>query len=61
MPRPVVPRTRRTYQRDLEALSRLRTAIMIDMTLTREAQRVVVKQIDGLTTALVELFEQSPL
>jgi len=55
--RPIVPRTRETYRRDVEALGRLRTAVQLDKQLKPVRVASVLKHIDALVTELVEAFE----
>lgn len=49
MGRPVKPRTAATFERDLQTLAHLRTAILLDRTLDRSETRRAVDLIDQLT------------
>lgn len=56
MARPVSLRTERTYRRDVEHLSRLRTAIQLDLELESEVVIKACEQIDALTRTIRQLI-----
>lgn len=54
MSRPIQPRRTKSYARDIEAIGRLRTAILTDAKLPRPIVLQVIKHSDALTTALTK-------
>jgi hypothetical protein len=56
MSRPVKRRTIKSYGRDIEHLTRLRTAIKLDRTLTNPLAETTCLQIDTLMSHLIELI-----
>ena len=59
MARPVEKRTVRTYRRDVEHLSRLRTAIRMDTDLGKKLATKAVTEIDTLTDTLLAIIKES--
>jgi hypothetical protein len=59
MARPVKSRTSSAYGRDIEHLSRLRVAIMMDDSIDSDIATKLQKQIDDLVSALIVLKRQS--
>lgn len=55
--RPIQTRDRRTYQRDIEHLMRLRTAIQLDNSLDVTQANRAIKDIDRLTQSVLELIK----
>lgn len=58
MARPVKTRTADTLRRDVEALNRLRSALMLDKSLDAAKVKESVGLIDSLTNNLVGLIHQ---
>ena len=54
--RPIKKRTAKTYQRDIEALGRLRTAIRLDRKLDLTKSSRAVKDLDKLVDSLLDLI-----
>jgi hypothetical protein len=55
MSRPIKKRTAKSYARDIEALGRLRTAILMDNSIDAVAMGRAMVQLDKLVSALIEL------
>jgi hypothetical protein len=55
MSRPIKKRTAKSYARDIEALGRLRTAILMDSSIDAVAMGKAMVQLDKLVGALIEL------
>jgi hypothetical protein len=55
MARPILKRTLKTYERDIAALRRLRTAIALDASLETRRSKAAVSEIDRCVKVLIEL------
>lgn len=53
MPRPILKRTAKSYQVEIERLGRLRTALRLDTELSDSEYQDAVAKIDVLTNALM--------
>lgn len=60
MARPTKRRTAQSYARDIEAINRLRTAILLDRDADPRVSALAVEQIDTLTRTLVGLIPSDP-
>lgn len=58
MVRPVKVRTAETYRRDIENLSRLRSAIRLDVSIESDDQKAICEKIDNLTDDLDRLMRR---
>ena len=56
MARPVKPRGSKAYRRDIQTLTRLRTALILDKTASESDAREAIRCIDELTETLVKLM-----
>jgi hypothetical protein len=57
MPRPIIKRTTKSYKRDIEALTRLRTAIKLDRELDQNLAGSALTDIDKLIDSIWKLAE----
>jgi hypothetical protein len=60
MARPIRPRTTKGYDRDIERLVRLRTAIMMDSSIDSARANELSTAIDKLATDLIKLAKSLP-
>jgi hypothetical protein len=58
MPRPVKKRTAKTYRRDVEALGRLRTALLVDLEIDSDLRKQALDNIDTLIGSLAEILKE---
>lgn len=56
MPPPVKKRTSKSYARDIEALARLRTSLLLDRSIPKAGADTAIADIDRLTTSLADLI-----
>lgn len=60
MPRPVRRRTAEGYKRELEAITRLRTAVLMDSTIDKPLSKQLIADIDKLTDTILLVVRKQP-
>lgn len=61
MARPIQPRNSQTFERDIAALRRTRTAIQYDANLDKKRAAVAISRIDDCIRAIIELAGTLPI